>query len=352
MLYNSITVAKKIYCPNIACSQHLNPKPENLIKKGLAPGFQGKTYQRFLCKVCGYKFNERQLNWDSTFRKPNRQQLLTETNTRYTTGASVNELRDDLEVHKWLIFKNIAFTAKKILLYQNYLIDSGQFKSNNIVFDEMEHHIHGKHFPVSIGIAYCGDTQRIIAIGVGDLLAKGRLRRKVIRLDKQGKIKLTKKFWNRKNTSAQMCRDIFMVIAKCLGKAPHITTDKKKAYLTYMRNFLPTAQHHQVLSYASRLKKKDPTKRTYTKRQKLAPAGPEQKKALNQLNSLHSKIRKVQGLGRRDQTTFKTNQGMLNALYLFLATYNGYDLNAVLKFKVPRSSKPKKKSAKKIKRKP
>lgn len=342
MLYNGNTVAKRIYCPNTNCSQHLNPKPENLIKKGMATGFEGKTYQRFLCKICGYKFNERQLNWDSTFRKPNRQKLLKETHSRYTTGISINELRDGLDVHKWLITKNIAFIAQKVLIYQNYLIESGQIKSNNIVFDEMEHHIHGKHFPVSIGIAYCGDTEQIIALGIGDLLVKGPLKLKVLRQHKKSKIKLTKKFFNRKNTAERMCRDILATVAKCLDKNPHITTDEKKSYITYIRNILPEAQHHQILSFASRTKKKDPTKRTYIKKQKLPPAGPEHKKALNQLNSVQGYFRKkVQGLGRRDQITFKTNQGMLNALYLQLAIYNGYDLTKIIKFKVPRKAKKK-----------
>jgi hypothetical protein len=338
-------MAKAVYCPNLACSQHKNPKPENLIKKGMATGFKGKTYQRFLCKICGYKFNERKLKWDANFRKQNR---ISETHIRYTGGTNIQRLAEDIDVDKKLVLKIISFLGPKIKVYHYYQIDQGLIKSDNVAFDESEHYVHGRNYPVSFGIAYSADGEKIIDVGVADILLKSRRKTKIINYHKKKKIKLPRKFFSRKDTSKEMCEAIFQVIKKCVGTNPNITTDGKTAYRTLARKILPEAVHHEVISHASRVKKKDPTKRPYHKK-KLLPAGPEHKLAMNRLNSVASYFRRhIPGLARKSQITFKTNKSLENALYMGLARYNGYDLQAILKFQ-PALKKPKAKITKKKK---
>lgn len=350
-------MAKSVFCPNAGCLQHSTPDPSLFIKKGKATGYKNKTYQRFLCKVCGTKFSDRKLQWDSPFRK--KQHLIQEVFTRYTSGTNINQLRDDLKVNKRSILKIIQFVANKVRIYHHYQISQGFLKSNNLAFDEMEHYIHGRWFPVSIGIAYDGDSEQIVDLGIGNIKAKGAFKAKLVRLYKaqqkknrkksktgKKKKKIPKRVFTRKDTSRAMCEAVLETVQKCAGKNSHITTDEKKVYRTLIKNILPRVKHHEVLSYASRIKKKDPTKRTYIKRKRLTPAQPEHKKALNQLNSVQSFFRgHVPGMARKSQITFKSNAGLLNALYMAVARYNGYDLNTVIKFKVPRKSK--KKSARK-----
>lgn len=337
-------MAKTVFCPNVGCPQHSSPNHLLFIKKGKATGNKGKIFQRFLCKSCGTKFSDRKLNWDSPFRS--KQNLIQEVFTRYTSGTNINQLVEDLDVNKRTILKIIRFVGNKTKIYHHHQISQGLIKSNNLVFDEMEHFIHGKHYPVAIGIAFDGQSEQIVDVGIGDIKIKGPLKNKLIRQFTKKKQKLPKKIFNRQDTSGLMCEAVLQTIKKCSGKKPHITTDEKKVYRTLIKNILPKVEHHEVLSYASRIKPKDPTKRTYTKNSKLAPAKPEHKKALNQLNSVQSYFRShVPGMARRAQITFKSNAGMLNALYLALARYNGYDLKTIIKFKVPRT--PKKKSTRK-----
>lgn len=107
-------MAKSVFCPNAGCQQHSTPDPSLFIKKGKATGYKNKTYQRFLCKVCGTKFSDRKLQWDSPFRK--KQPLIQEVFTRYTSGTNINQLRDDLKVNKRSILKIIQFVANKVRL--------------------------------------------------------------------------------------------------------------------------------------------------------------------------------------------------------------------------------------------
>lgn len=273
----------KVFCPNEKCSHYENPEPKNFLKKGKTKGFKGRTYQRFQCKSCGLKFSSRKLKWESEFKDT---EILYDIFSRYTGGTTIQRISDDLDLDKKTVIKSIHFLGKKIANYHYHSLAQKQIRTETVAFDEMESYVQARNLPVSIGIAVCGATQKIIDVRVATIRLRGKRKTKVERLHNLKRIRLSPEYFTREDNSREMCRQVLLSVQQCLPDSASITTDDKRGYITLIREILPTARHYRIKSKKSRSTKKKATKKRAYRKKTLPRVPDEQKLTLHRLNSV------------------------------------------------------------------
>lgn len=244
----------------------------------------------------------------------------------------MKRIAEDLDLDRKTVFNAVLFLGEKIKVYHYHQLKSYQLATDNIAFDEMESYVGGKAYPVSIGLAVCGNTQRILDIRVAEIRTKGTLKQKLIRKHEAQKIKLPRKFFARKDKSPQMCEAIMKSVEPCVIHPAHIITDEKRAYITLIRNLLPAVEHHRIKSKTASKPKKKKTVRKY--RQKPRPVVPQkQKDALQRLNSVEGLLRTYSSrLHRRSMIASKSIEMLQASLFMNLAYMNHYVLKEILNF--------------------
>lgn len=296
-------------CSNETCLYHSSPLKTMFVKKGKGLGFNGQTYQRYLCKACGTTFSGRTLSYLGEFRKP---ELIEEVFTRYTSGYSIRKMAIDLHCSKTTILKIIKYLGEKVKSYHYEYIACGLFQTPVISFDEMESFIHSKALPVSIGLAVCGQTGFIVDIGVAEIKMKGALKKKL------SGIPLKTHYRTRPNNSPVMRSLIFKNMRKCLAPRGHVITDGKPTYLKQVLADIPFVSHIPVVS------------RVKSKKAKKSSVVNPYPNAMNRLNSVASQFRTyLSRLGRRTLITSKKKEFVEYQLWLFIA-YKQYDLKTIL----------------------
>lgn len=319
----------KVFCPNEKCTHHLNPESKNFLKKGKIKGFKGRTYQRFQCKACGLKFSSRKLKWESGFKETD---IIHDVFSRYTGGTTIQRISEDLSLDKKTVLKTVKFLGQKIADYHYSCLSRGMLRTKTVAFDEMESSVKSKNLPVSIGVAVCGESQKIIDIRVAEIRLRGKRKTKVERLHKLGKITLPPEYFTREDKSKEMCEKILSSVHHCIYNPASITTDEKKAYITLIRNILPSIQHFCIKSKSTKKMKKKTT-RPYKK--KLSPkVSDEGKLAFARLSSVEGVLRTYSSrLHRKTKITSKSLEMLQASLYMNLAYLNHYDLRDVLNFR-------------------
>lgn len=279
------------------------------VKKGKGLGFNGQTYQRYMCKGCGTTFSGRTLSYHGDFRRP---ELIEEVFTRYTSGYSIRKLAEDLNCDRETVSKIIKYLGEKIKAYHYEYISCGLLQTPVVVFDEMESFIHSKALPVSIGLAVCGQSGFIIDIGVAEIKMKGALKKKL-----SGKT-LSSRYRNRPNNSPQMRSLVFKNMRKCLTRDGLVITDAKPTYLKQVVAEIPFATHIPVISRARS-----------TRANRVVVLNP-YPNAMTRLNSMASQFRTyLSRLGRRTLITSKKKEFLEYQMWLFVA-YKQYDLKTIL----------------------
>lgn len=277
------------------------------VKKGKGKGYQGKMYQRYQCKACGTTFSSRTLNWTGDFKKP---ELVRTIFQLYTSGCSIRRLAIDLKTTKATVSRTIKLLAEKCKTYHQEYVANGFIDTDLVFFDEMESFEHSKALPVSIGLAVDINTRKIIDARVAEIKCKGKLKNNILK--KQAL--LPPHYFTRQNHSPKMRQEVMDEVKKCLKPGGKIITDDKRAYLSLIRStFNNTVLHIHVASRVSMKHHPEPT-------------------ALGRFNSVCANIRAYMSrMGRRTLITSKKKEMLQAHLYLYIARYNSYDIDEILK---------------------
>lgn len=291
-------------CQNKDCQYHQNPDPDMLIKKGKDKR-KNKTVQRYQCKSCGQQFTSSALQ-DVSFHNP---ELLYEIYLRLTSGYTVARLCEELGVSKTTTLKMIQYLGKKCREYHQNLLDTGFLTTNKIYFDEMMTHIHGKSYPVSIGLAVDVKYKRIIDIKIAETWLRGKLPAKIIK----EKGSLPEAVANHPNNTAQMLEDLMTSIRKSLTPLGFVYSDKWSSYANTVERCLP-----KNIFYIQEASKTDLNKSV-------------DKQGLGRFRSICAYLRSNIGpIARRSLNTAKTTESLEDHFYIAIARYNKYDLYEVL----------------------
>lgn len=291
-------------CQNKDCPNHANPDESLLIKKGKDKR-KNKTVQRYQCKICGQQFTSSSLQ-SVSFHNP---ELLHEIFLRYSSGYTVSRLCEELGISKTTALKMIRVLGAKCRLYHQELLATGFLATDKIYFDELVHHVHGKGYPVNIGLAVDVRYKRIVEIKIAESRIRGKLGAKI----KREKGEIPEDIANRPNKAPEMVDDLLRSIKKALRPRGSLYSDKWVSYANAVARTIP--DNVVYLQELSRTKLED-------------SADPQ---GLGRFRSVCAYLRTYVGaLGRRTMNTAKTIQSLEDQLFITVARYNKYDLNEVL----------------------
>lgn len=176
-------------------------------------------------------------------------------------------------------------------------------KTDKIVFDEMETYEHTKLKPLSVPLAVCGRTGKILDIGVAEMNCKGHLAKRSQQL-----------YGFRKDDRMKVGADILKTVKYAVGentKNVTVYTDAKPAYSTLVKGVMPKARH--VAQVAGRQEQENKPKDAWND--------------LWWLNHTAARIRAdLSRMSRKTWVTTKKPKELWRHLYLFIAFVNGYAL--------------------------
>jgi hypothetical protein len=170
----------------------------------------------------------------------------------------------------------------------------------------METFEHTKCKPLSISIAVNGTNGKIIDTEVAYMQCKGHL----------AKISRNKYSWTL-DTRQAASESVFQTVKKIAPPTVHIVTDKKTAYITWIGNVLPRADHDK---FKRKVNIKNSYRHNKKKKQKVF-------EPLFYLNMACAKIRAdLARMRRRTWTTTKKMERLQDQLLIYTAWVNGYNI--------------------------
>lgn len=279
-----------------------------------------RYYPKYKCKQCGKYFSFRNDRDQNNFYK---RELLLDIFLNYTSHQSIRRMALNFrEKHgvgsKNTIARYVDYLGAKAREHHERMLKAGKLNTAIVQFDEMEHYINSKYEMVSIVVAVCGTTGRVIALESCEIKCKGKLG-----ATPNGK------FINKTRTDK---RDVAFkeTFRKMRGvfRTPNIiiVSDAKPAYrLVIKKEFGPpyNLTHQQEMSRGKN------TPRSTLAFKKATGATPQEKvdDPLFWLNHLCAELRyNVNRLDRKSWNTSKSIEKLQNHLYIFIARHNGYSL--------------------------
>ena len=203
---------------------------ENIKKRGFyrRPSDQKKV-QRFLCKSCKISFSEQ------TFAIDYRQQKRWFNQSCFLTLCSGVSQRRAAYIFQ-VVPRTIARRVKKFgeICEKNLTKYREQrAKVNEVQFDELESFIHTKLKPVTIPIAVEKKTRKVLALSIGNIGAKGKL--KQISLQKYGR---------RPSERLSALKCMAKNLQSCTAPKARMGSDMCPLYPKLVRDYFPEAQHY------------------------------------------------------------------------------------------------------------
>jgi len=284
------------HCPNISCLNHLEPKPGFYIKKGYYKTLHNsQKVPRYACKACGKKFSS--ASFKDTYRqhKPALNQPVFEV---YCSGVTQRRLALLLRCNRKTVVRKFRILSDKARQVHSALVFNGDLKTDKVIFDEMETYEHTKLKPLSVPLAVCGRTGKILDIGVASMNCKGHLASRSQEL-----------YGPRIDDRMKVGADILKTVKYAAGENITIFTDAKPAYVTLVKGVLPKATHRPQVAARQENKPKDEWNDLWW------------------LNHMAARIRSdLSRMSRKTWVTTKKPKELWRHLYLFIAYVNGYAL--------------------------
>jgi len=218
-------------CPNEACVNRLTPPARWFIRKGTFKiKWSKKKVQRFQCKNCKTKFSES--SFKDTFGQ-HRPDLNSMIYRLYTSCTTMRRLAINLRCNRKTIVRKMHFLALKARKVHAWHVFTGRLATKIVLFDEMETHERTRLLPLSIPLAVCGRTGRILDVNVAQKVASGHLAAKSRAI-----------CGVREDTSFKMCADVLKTVKVAAGQRLSVVhTDQKPSYRTLVKGILPDAIH-------------------------------------------------------------------------------------------------------------
>lgn len=220
----------------------------------------------------------------------------------YCSGMTIRRMAKVLGCSTQTVLDKIIFLSDKARKYHEEYLAYGLIQTNEVSFDEMESFEHTKLKPLSIAIAVCVESGRVIDLQVATMNAKGHIASRSQQL-----------YGWRKDTRADACEEVICSIKKCCPPNVKVVSDGKLHYLTLLKTYLPNCNHVPI---KARLVKKAPK---------------EDKKAIQILNHRCALLRAdISRLGRKTWATTKNKSMLQRHLDLLICYINNYKFSDVI----------------------
>jgi hypothetical protein len=222
------------------------------------------------------------------------------------SGMTMRRIAKVLGVSKHTVEQRMGWLARIANREHLAWLKTPEARTSEVQFDEMETFEHTKCKPLSISLAVDGTNGKIIDTEVAYMRCKGHL----------AKISRNKYSWTL-DTRQSASESVFQTVKKIAPPTVHIITDKKTAYVTWIGNVLPRADH-------DKFKRKVNIKNSYknNRKQKQKTFEP-----LFYLNMACAKIRAdLARMRRRTWTTTKKMERLQDQLLIYTAWVNGYQI--------------------------
>ncbi len=190
-----------------------------------------KWVQRWMCLRCGKTFSEA-TNQLEVYQK--KRQFNQAIFFMLCSGVSQRRLSLGLNLHRRTIARKLKHLAIQARLDQTfYLLNFLDQPIAAAQFDEMETHEHTKLKPLSIALAVCQKSRKILGFKVSSMPSKGHLAKKSL-----------KKYGLRRDDRPQAMRDLFYAIKPFLNDNAMVTSDQNPKYPGWLK---PTTWIHTTI---------------------------------------------------------------------------------------------------------
>lgn len=223
-----------IHCPNEECEHHRNEDESNVFfyQNGFYKLKNGNRVRRLLCKSCGTKFSL--ATFKDTYRQK-RPDLNAEVFKLLASGVTLRRSAKILECNRKTIVRKLIFLSEKIKhLHGEFL--AGYF-TRAVQFDEMETYESSKAKPLSIALAVCGVSGKIIDVNACRMKYKGPL------------AKIGREKYNWDIDDRRSCASVVLAtVSTVTNEKLRIVCDKKRSYPNVIQEHMPHAEIVQVRS--------------------------------------------------------------------------------------------------------
>lgn len=208
------------------------PRGGHLIRFGRFYRKSDKKWRlRWRCRLCLKTLSQASL-------EPEYQQKKRHVNATLSfllcSGVSQRRLSLGLGIHRITVARKLRFLALQARLRQNeYLLQFLHEPIDRIQFDEMETHEHTKLKPLSIALAVCEKSRKILSFQVASMPAKGLLAKKA-----------RKKYGPRADDRVPAMRRIFDDLAALASERASFRSDQNPRYPQF---FIDHSWRHQTI---------------------------------------------------------------------------------------------------------
>lgn len=176
-----------------------------------------KWRKRWRCQIC--KRTISRASFEPEFQQKKRQINKT-LRFLLCSGMSQRRLSLGLGVHRITIARKLKFLAIQARISQTqYRLGFLHSPLNRIQFDEMETHEHSKMKPLSIAIAVCESSRKILAFQVATMPARGVLAKKAV-----------KKYGARSDDRPRALQRLFRQLAEVASDTAVLKSDQNPRY--------------------------------------------------------------------------------------------------------------------------
>jgi hypothetical protein len=223
-----------IHCPEETCEHHKNEDEGNVFfyQNGFYKLKNGSRVRRLLCKSCGTKFST--ATFKDTYRQK-RPDLNFAVFKLLASGVTLRRSAKILECDRKTIVRKLIFLSEKIRkLHGQFLED---YFTGTVQFDEMETYEGAKAKQLSIALAICANSGKILEINACRKPTTGRL------------ADLGKEHYGWTVDERKACASgVLAVVSSVTNEKLKIVCDKKPQYPKWIHAHKPHAEIVQVKS--------------------------------------------------------------------------------------------------------
>lgn len=289
-------------CPNQSCKySHRTYKRFYHRRGSFFCKWKKQSVPRYQCKGCKKSFSSSTHRLDYRHKKPYLNKPIFEF---YASGMTQRRLAKLMRVNRKTIAAKFIWLARWAEKKHREELAKLQHLTD-FQFDEMESFEHTRLKPVSISLAVCSESKKIIGIEVASLSYKGRLASFAL-----------SKYGYREDTSKEAVQRVLESIKSTGAQNISISTDEKKSYSKLIAQVLPDSKH-----YAHKIEKLSMAQRLFRKGRR------NENDPLFVLNFTAAKIRHdLSRMARKTWVTTKKANFLQAHLNLYIAYTNGYSL--------------------------
>lgn len=290
-------------CPNTRCRSQLDQSFAYRKRGYFITKWNAQPVPRYQCKICSKYFSSHTFkNW-YRHKKP---YLNLEIFRLYSSGVTLRRLAKVCGVNRKTVHRKFLYLAALSRQAHELELQSGRLETRAVQFDEMESFEHTRLKPLTVALAVCARSARIIDVNVAQMGYKGRLAHFAFQ-----------KYGPREDRRHEAQTHVIQAVSKCALDDAVVTCDSKPEYLPLIQRLIPRCEVKQVSprEEGANLFKNGRRRNVHD--------------ALFRLNHTAAKIRHdLSRMQRKVWVTTKLPKRLQAHLDLYIAYINGYALAA------------------------